>query len=205
MGLPESIWANFIIPFLSIRAAVLLRLLNKYSLCQFPRLLDLYSAHCTQQLFTLPDLSAIQAEFQRLSTEAFQYLTTNLTRSDIPLIRSLNVPPPKLRALLEVWIMLLTGTKPTDPVNAFRRHSYEFDRLKDLKKVPDRKLMLGFLESYTEEELRLILPTCAVFYKYVERMAQAEELHTAEFQEIERQAEYWQQEATMCTQAALPH
>ena len=201
MSLPASIWGNVIFPFLGIHAVLHLKSLNKYSLRLFPRLFELYRQVAWQN-HEIYGKAEILDEVRTAFQDAYQFLTSHMDRKSIVEIRTFENPPQGVKASIEVWCMLLSGTKPTHPVQAFRQHFNNLTPLANVRKIPDVELVRVFMNSYTETELMRMSLGCAVFYKYLERMVKAEELRTPGYEEMEEKAEYWGRENAICEKIA---
>ena len=201
LGLPVPIWADIIFPFLGIRSSVLLRLLNKYSLHHFPHLVEQYTTHCTQEILTLqtlPLLTTFQSEYERLSTEAFDYLETHIRRIDIAELKCMPAPPVKILEIMRVIAMLLTGESHDDPRTSFRQHCFELNRLKSLKRISDKPLFWSFLDNHTETDFNNMTRGCVTFHAYLQMLSKAVRLQTSEVTQIEAQLHYLQSEQRLC-------
>lgn len=198
LGLPVAIWSNLILPYLGMHDALSLKLLNKYSVQAFPRFLDSYlsfTSQCKDSTLSLPLYIQAQAEFQRLSSLAYDYLSQNTDRRNIAEIRTLNCPTQSMLDTMEIWITFLTGHKPKDIVREFRLCTDYVQSLRTLTKVPDRAQMKTFLTAHNSQELNRMSLGCGVFVKYLEMMALADEVR---MEECEAKVQYWQREETIC-------
>lgn len=205
IGLPVTIWGDVICPFIGIHDCLSLKLLNKYSLRHFPSLLARYTSLCTHTKtvhMNFPLLTQVQTEYSRLISEAYDYLSVNIDPRCLVEMKANMKPVDCVAVAIKVWMMLLTGSTPTDPIQAFHNCSDCLTPLRTLNKVQNRDAIRNFLEKYTETRLQNASSTGRVFYKYLEMLNKGEELKTVEFEEAEKSAIYWEREEAVCLKAA---
>lgn len=201
LGIPMTIWGNFVLPYLGIHDALSLKQLSKYSLNAFPHLLKHYSpftTECKDSILSLPLYAQTKAEFQRLANLAYLEFSQNFDPRDIVELKSLRVPADCVRDTMEVWAMLLTGTRPHNPRQEFCQRSDYTTPLQTISKVPDRALFRSFLAAHNYQELARYSRVCGFFVKYLEMMVVADDLMTQEYEKVEESLKYWQHEEAIC-------
>lgn len=201
LGIPVSIWGTFILPYLGIHDALSMKQTSKYSRQAFPHLLEHYSAFVTQCKdfsLSLPLYAQTKAELQRLSNLAYVEFSQNFDRRGINEVKSVRVPADCVRATMEVWATLLTGTRPRDPVQGFCQLNDYLTPLQSISQVPDRALLRSFLAAHNHQELQRCSTICGHFVKYLERMGLADDLVTQEYEKVEETLKHWQHEEAIC-------
>ena len=201
LGIPMTIWGNFVLPYLGIHDTLSLKQLNKYSRQAFPHFQKHYLpfiTQCVDSILSLPLYAQTKAEFQRLANLAYLDFSQHIDRRDICELKSLRMPSDCVRATLEVWATLLTGIRPRDPMQGFYQCADYITPLQTLSKVPDRVLFRSFLAAHNHQELDRYSRICGGFVKYLEMMVAADDLMTQEYEKVEESLKHWQREEAIC-------